>query len=75
MRHQAEPRPGAGEIGVAVTQYDRVQVNPILVDQAKFSEAVRQDRASHFDLAIVLSLQLAHRARKITVYEPSIGAD
>ena len=41
MGHQAEPRPGSGEIWLAVTKHDRVQVDSILIDQAKFGEAVR----------------------------------
>jgi hypothetical protein len=48
-----------------VTQHDRVQVDSILIDQAKFGEAVRQVRASNFDLPVTLSLQFADRDLKI----------
>src|SRR5262245_26751119 len=50
MRHEAERWPGSGEIGFAMTEHDRVQVDPILIDQAEFGEAVRQVRPGHFDL-------------------------
>ena len=65
MRQEAERRPGPGEIGRAVTQHDRVQVDAIFIDQAEFGEAVRQDRASHFDLPVTLGLQGTERAFQI----------
>ena len=58
MRHKPERRPGSGEIWLAVTKHDRVQVDSILIDQAKFGEALRQVRASNFDLPVALGLQL-----------------
>jgi hypothetical protein len=39
-----------------------VQVDAILIDQAKFGEAVRQVRASNLDFPVTLGLQLADRA-------------
>ena len=60
--HKAERRPGSGEIWFAVTQYDRVQVDAILIDQAKFGEAVRQGRAGNLDLPVALGFQLANCA-------------
>ena len=59
ISHKAERRPGSGEIWLALTKHDGVQVDPILIDQAKFGEAVRQVRASNFDLPVTLGLQLA----------------
>src|SRR5512142_3361225 len=50
MSHQAEPRPRSGEIWLAVTQHDGVQVDSILIDQAQFGEAPRQVGAGNFDL-------------------------
>ncbi len=50
MSHEAERRPGPGEIGLAVTKHDGVQVDSILIDQAKLGEALRQVRASNFNL-------------------------
>jgi hypothetical protein len=41
MSHQAERRSGAGEIGLAVTKHDGVQINSIFIDQAQFGEALR----------------------------------
>src|SRR5690242_20798793 len=75
MSHKAERRPGSGEIGLAVTKHDGVQVDSILVDQAKFGEALRQVRASNFDLPVALGLQLAYRALKIPLNKPGVGAD
>ena len=49
MGYKAERRPGPGEIWPAVTKHDGVQVDSILIDQAKFGQAVRQVRASNFD--------------------------
>jgi hypothetical protein len=37
----------------------------MLIDQAKLGEAVRQVRASNFDLPVALGLQLADRALEI----------
>src|SRR4051794_11781660 len=34
--HEAERRPGSGEIWLAVAKHDGVQVDSILIDQAKF---------------------------------------
>ena len=65
MSHEAKRRPGSGEIWFAVTNHDGVQVDSILIDQAKFSEAARQVRASNFDLPVALGLQLADHALKI----------
>lgn len=75
MRHKAEPGPGSGEIWLTVTKHDGMQVDSIFINQAKFGEAMRQVRASNFDLPIALSLQLADRALKITLNKTGIGAD
>jgi hypothetical protein len=69
-----EPRPGAGEKWFAVTEHDGVQVNPIFIDQAKLSEAVRQVRASDLDLPVALGLQLAGRRLKVILNKAGVGA-
>jgi len=58
-----------------VTEHDGVQVDSILVDQAKLGEAVRQVRAGNFELPVALSLQLADRAIEIILNKPGVGAD
>ena len=63
--HEAERRPGPCEIWLAVTKHDGVQVDSVLVDQAKFGEALCQVRASNFDLPVALGLQLADCALQI----------
>ena len=75
MSDQAERRPGPREIWLAVTKHDGVQVDSILIDQAKFGQASRQGRASNFDLAVALGLQLADRAFQIIRNQPGVGAD
>src|SRR5919199_446899 len=75
MSHKAERRPGSGEIWFAVTKHDGVQVDSILINQAKFGEALRQGWASNFDLPVALGLQLADRALKIIPNKPGVGAD
>src|SRR5688572_32323876 len=75
MSHEAERRPGPGEIWLAVPKHDGVQVDSILIDQAKFGQALRQVRASHFDLPVALGLQLADRALEIILHKPGVGAD
>src|SRR5881398_2119068 len=75
MSHKAERRPGSGEIWLAVTKHDGVQVDSILIDQPKFGEALRQVRASNFDLPGTLRLQLADRALKIIFNKPGVGTD
>ena len=72
---QAKPRPGPGEIWLAVTKHDGVQVDSILVDQAKVGQALRQGRAGNFDLPVALGLQRADRALEITLNKPGVGAD
>src|SRR3990172_3451005 len=75
MSHKAEPRPGSGEIWLAMTEHDGVQVDSILIDQAKFGEALRQAWASNFDLPVALALQLADRALEVIFNKPGVGAD
>src|SRR5262245_5633152 len=58
MSREAERRTGPGKIWPAATEHDRVQVDPILVDQAKFGQALRQVRAGNFDLSVALRLEL-----------------
>ena len=45
-----------------MTKHDGVQVDAILIDQAKLGEALRQVRASNLDLPVALGLQFADRA-------------
>ena len=73
ISHKAERRPGSGEIWLALTKHDGVQVDPILIDQAKFGEAVRQCRAGNFDLPVTLGLQRADRALKIILNRVALG--
>src|SRR6202521_6188044 len=75
MSQKAERRPGSGEIWLAVTKHDGVQVDSILIDQAKFGEALRQVWASNFDLPVALGLQLADRALEIILNKPGVGTD
>src|SRR5215475_10350522 len=75
ISHKAERRPGSGEIWFAVTKHDGMQVDSILIDQAKFGEAMSQVRAGNFDLPVALGLQLADRALKIILNKPRVGAD
>src|SRR6185503_18329680 len=73
--HKPERRPGSREIWLAMTEHDRVQVDSILIDQAKFGEAVRQVRAGNFDLPGALGLQLTNRALEIIPNKRCVGAD
>ena len=75
MSHEAERRPGSGEIWFAVTKHDGMQVDSIFIDQAKFGEATRQVQASNFDFPVALGLQLADRAPQIILNKPGVGAD
>src|SRR4029079_18978244 len=61
--------------GLAVTEHDRVQVDPILINQTKFGEALRQVWAGDFDLPVALGLQRAYLALKIFLYKPGVRAD
>ena len=58
-----------------MTKHDRVQVDSILIDQAKCGQALRQAGASNFDLPVALGLQLAYRALEIVLNKPGVGAD
>lgn len=75
MRYQSEWWPGSCEVGCAVTEYDRVKVNPVFVDQTKVSEASRQVWTGNLDLPVALGLQPADRAFQIVPDKPCIGAD
>src|SRR5262245_43216364 len=75
ISQRAEGRPGSGEIWLAVTKHDGVQVDSILINQAKFGEALRQGWASNFDLPVALGLQLADRSLKIILNKPGVGTD
>jgi hypothetical protein len=75
ISHKPERRPGSGEIWLAMTNHDGVQVHSILIDQAKFGEAVRQVRASNFDLPVALGLQLTDRALEINPNKAGVGSD
>jgi hypothetical protein len=54
VSHEAKRRPEPGEIWLALTKDDGVQVDSILIDQAEFGQAVGQLRASHLDLPLAL---------------------
>jgi hypothetical protein len=56
-----------------VTKHDRVQVDSVLIDQAKFGEASRQVRARHFDLPVARGLQRADRVLKIIPNKLALG--
>lgn len=75
ISHKAERRPGSGEIWLAATKHDGVQVDSILIDQAKFGEALRQVRASNFDLPVPLGLQLPDCALEIILNKRGVGAN
>jgi hypothetical protein len=62
MRHKAEWRPGSGEVGCAVTEYNGVKVNSVLVDQAEVREASRQVWTGNLNLPVALGLQPPNRA-------------
>src|SRR5687768_18426134 len=75
MADQAERGAGGGELGGAAAKHHRMQVDAILIDQAKVGEAVRQRGAGNFDLAVALGLQLADLAVEIAVDQRGVGAD
>src|SRR5687767_11271860 len=45
---------GSCEVWLAVTEHDGMQVDPILINQAEFGEALRQAWASNLDLPLAL---------------------
>ncbi len=57
------------------TKHDGMQVDSILIDQTKFVEALRQVRASNFNLAVALGPQLADCAPKVMLNKRGVGAD
>ncbi len=52
MGYQAERRSGAGEIWRAAAEHDGMQVDSILIDQAKLGKASSKVRAGNFDLTV-----------------------
>src|SRR5690606_37329821 len=72
--YEAKRRTGAGEVWCASTENDGVQVNSVLIDQAKLGQALRQVWASNFDLPVAFGLQLANRALELISNERGVGA-
>ena len=58
-----------------MTKHHRVQVNPVLIDQAKFGKALRQVRTGNLDLSVALGPQPQDRALKIIAHKLGVGAD
>ena len=75
MRGKAERRPRPGEIGFAVTEYDRVKVDSILIDQAEFGETFRQGRTGNLDLALAFGFQRSNRSLEVIPNEGGVRAD
>jgi hypothetical protein len=74
--HEAERWPGACEVGRAVTEYDRMQVDPILIDQAELGEAPGQAGAGNLHLPVALGCQSADRSLEIVIVdERGVGTD
>src|SRR3546814_5019750 len=65
MGHEVKPGPWASEIGRAAAERDGVQIDTILIDQAKLGEAVGQIGAGNLDLSLALGLQRTNRALEI----------
>ena len=65
MSHEAEPRSRSVEIWFAAAKHNGVPVDSILINQAKFGEALRQIWACNFDLPVAIGLQCADRGIEI----------
>ena len=72
---KAERRPGAREEGLAATEYDRVEVDLILIDQTQVAQASRQLRSSNFDLPGEPNLHVAYHSLEIIRDKGGVGAD
>ena len=75
MSHKAKRRPGPGEIWLAVTKHDGVQVDSILIDQASPVRLCAKSGPATSILPVALGLQLADRALKIILNKPGVGAE
>src|SRR3546814_12455785 len=75
MGHEVKPGPWASEIGRAAAERDGVQIDTILIDQAKLGEAVGQIGAGNLDLSLALGLQRTNRALEIVADQRGIGTD
>jgi hypothetical protein len=73
--HKAEWRPGAGEERLAATQYDGVEVEPILIDQTEVSQTSRQLWSGDVNLACALSLQPPYDSLEVIPDKRGVGAD
>jgi hypothetical protein len=73
VSHQAEPRPRAGEIWRAAAKHYGVEVDPILVDQAKVRQASGKVRSANLDLPVDLGLQLPYRRLEVTLDQRGWG--
>src|SRR5690242_7819974 len=72
---KAEPRPGAREEWLAATEYDGMDVEPILVHEAKVTQASRQVRSSDFDFPGEFGLQFPYRRLDVIGEQRGVRAD
>ena len=73
--HEAERRPWAGEEWRAATKNDGVEIEPILIDEAKVGQASRQARSGNGNLSIEAGLQVTHHRLDIILDKCGVGAD
>src|SRR5690348_14452844 len=74
-RDEAEPRPGSCEERLAVTEYDGMDVEPILVHEAEVTQASRQLRSGDFDFPGELRLQSPYRRLDVIREQRGVQTD
>ena len=73
IAYEAERWLGSSEVWLAVTKYDGMQVDSILIDQAKLAQTVRQIGTANVDFPVALVLQPSDRALEIVRNKLGVG--
>jgi hypothetical protein len=73
--HKAERRPGAGEEWFAATEYDRMEVESILINKTKVGQASCQVWSGNSNLPSELSFQPTYHHLKVILDKSGVGAD
>ncbi len=73
--HKAESRPGADEERRAVTEYDGMEIELILINQTEVGHACCQVWSTNFNHPGELGLQPTYHRLDVTLDKRGVGAD
>jgi hypothetical protein len=74
-RHEAKRRPRSSEEGVATAKHHGMEVELVLVDEAKLGQAACKDRAANIDLAADLGFDPSYCRLEIVRDKRGVGSN